>query len=142
YAYHLNAGKFSDFLKKHCLTKLGVNYVADEVTAINSAENGDIASVSTKASGDLAAHLFIDCTGFRSLLLGQHYQVPFIDKSDVLFVDTALAVQAPYVDEEAEIVSHTISTEQEAWWIWDIGLQSRRGVGHVYSSRYTNDDRA
>ena len=142
YAYHLNAGKFSEFLKKHCLNKLGVHYISDNVINVNSAENGDIASLSTASSGDLSGDLFIDCTGFRSLLLGNHYKVPFIDKSDVLLVDTALAVQAPYSDENAPIASHTISTGQEAGWTWDIGLQSRRGIGYVYSSRHTNEERA
>lgn len=142
YAYHLNAGKFSEFLKRHCLNNLGVTYVSDNVTRINPADNGDIASVSTEAHGDIPGDLFVDCTGFRSLLLGEHYQVPFIDRSDVLFIDTALAVQAPYPEENSEIASHTISTAQEAGWIWEIGLQSRRGVGHVYASRYTSDEKA
>lgn len=142
YAYHLNAGKFSEFLKNHCLTKLGVEYISDNVVTINSAANGDIASVATNNHGDVAGDLFVDCTGFRSLLLGEHYQVPFVDKADVLFIDTALAVQAPYATENCSIASHTISTAQEAGWIWDIGLQSRRGIGHVYSSRHTDDEKA
>lgn len=142
YAYHLNAGKFSEFLKKHCLTRLGVAYISDNVIKINSADNGDIASVSTNNHGDVAGDLFIDCTGFRSLLLGEYYKVPFVDKTDVLFIDTALAVQAPYATENCSIASHTISTAQEAGWIWDIGLQSRRGIGHVYSSRHTDDEKA
>lgn len=142
YAYHLDAGKFSDFLKEHCIAKLGITYIADNVTGVNSAENGDIASLTTRDHGELTGDLFIDCTGFSSLLLGQHYGVPFIDKRDVLFVDSALAVQVPYLEENASIASHTIATGQEAGWIWDIGLQTRRGVGYVYSSRHTNDENA
>src|SRR5690606_11091240 len=142
YAYHLNSAKFSEFLKQHCLTQLGVHYVCDNVIQINSAENGDIASVSTQANGDIEGDLFVDCTGFRSLLLGEHFKVPFIDKSDVLFIDSALAVQAPYSDEHAAIATPTISTGQEAGWVGDIGLPARRGIGYVYSSRYTNDERA
>ncbi|MFX8715950.1 tryptophan 7-halogenase, partial [Acinetobacter baumannii] len=61
---------------------------------------------------------------------------------DVLFCDTALAVQIPYEDESSPIASHTISTAQTAGWIWDIGLPTRRGVGHVYSSRHTDQDSA
>lgn len=142
YAYHLNAGKFSEFLKKHCIEKLGVTHIVDNVTGVNGADNGDIASVSTEGHGAIEGDLFVDCTGFHSLLIGKHYQVPFIDKSDVLFVDSALAVQVPYTSEDDEIASHTISTGQEAGWIWDIGLQSRRGVGYVYSSRHTDDEQA
>ena len=142
YAYHLNAGKFAGFLQRHCTSKLGVRHVLANVQAIESAENGDIASVRTDRAGDLEGDLFIDCTGFRSLLLGEHYGVPFITKSDVLFIDTALAVQVPYEDKETEIASHTISTAQSSGWIWDIGLSTRRGVGHVYSSSHTSEDAA
>jgi flavin-dependent dehydrogenase len=138
YAYHLNAGKFAEFLKSHCINKLGVEYISDHVGTINSTDTGDIASVNTKAHGDVSADLFVDCTGFSSLLIGKHFQVPFISKKDVLFIDTALAVQVPYEEGDDAIASHTISTAQDAGWIWDIGLPSRRGVGHVYSSRHTS----
>ncbi len=142
YAYHLDAGKFACFLKRHCTEKLGVNHILDDVIRINSIDNGDIKSLETRLSGDLAGDLFVDCTGFSSLLLGQHFEVPFLDKSDTLFIDTALAVQVPYQHEDDDIASHTISTGQQAGWIWDIGLTNRRGVGYVYSSRHTSQQQA
>ncbi|MBR9911450.1 MAG: tryptophan 7-halogenase [Gammaproteobacteria bacterium] len=142
YAYHLNAGKFAEFLQRHCTEKLGVKHVLDDVVGVNSLANGDIASVSTANSGNLNGDLFVDCSGFSSLLLGQHYDIPFIDCNDILFIDNALAVQVPYASEDAPIASHTISTAQEAGWIWDIGLSSRRGVGYVYSSSHTSHERA
>ncbi|MET0355248.1 MAG: tryptophan halogenase family protein [Cellvibrio sp.] len=142
YAYHLNAGKFASFLHKHCVEKLGVAYISADVTGINPAENGDIKSLTTAQQGEIFGDLFVDCTGFSSLLLGQHYQVPFVDKSDILFIDSALAAQVPYEYEDAPIASHTISTGQEAGWIWDIGLVHRRGTGYVYSSRHTSHDQA
>lgn len=142
YAYHLNAGKFAGFLQRHCTEKLGVRHIVDDVVGINSADNGDIASLTTKESGALGGDLFVDCTGFSSLLLGKHFNIPFNDCSDVLFIDNALAVQVPYETEDAPIASHTISTAQKAGWIWDIGLGSRRGVGYVYSSRHTDQDQA
>ncbi len=142
YAYHLNAGKLADFLQKHCKEKLGVHHILDNVTEVRPAPNGDITAVATKNNGDITGDLFIDCTGFKSLLLGEHYSVPFLDKSDILFIDNALAVQVPYDDEDSKIASHTISTAQQAGWIWDIGLGTRRGVGHVYSSQHTSEDEA
>jgi len=142
YAYHLDSGKFAVFLQKHCTEKLGVKHILDDVVAINSLKNEDIASVATKDNGDICGDLFVDCTGFSSLLLGKHYQVPFKSCADVLFIDTALAVQVPYKDENSPIVSHTISTGQEAGWIWDIGLQHRRGVGYVYSSKHSSEAQA
>jgi hypothetical protein len=68
--------------------------------------------------------------------------VPFKSCKDTLFVDTALAMQVPYPGEDAPIASQTIGTAQEAGWIWDIGLPTRRGVGHVFSSAHISDDRA
>ncbi|MEM8683663.1 MAG: tryptophan halogenase family protein [Pseudomonadota bacterium] len=142
YAYHLNAGTFSEFIKNHCVRELGVRHVLDDVTYVNSRENGDIASVACKEKGEVAGDLFVDCTGFRSLLLGQHFGVPFVSRKDVLFVDTALAVQVPYASGDSDIASHTVSTAQDAGWIWDIGLSTRRGVGHVFSSAHTSEERA
>ena len=72
YGYHLDAAKFAEFLRKHCVEKLGVKHVKANVIAVNSAENGDIASISTDSNGDIAGDLFIDCSGSRALLLGEH----------------------------------------------------------------------
>ncbi len=142
YAYHLDAGKVAQFLQKHCTTALGVEHVLDHVVQVNSDPGGDITSLNCKKRGDIAAELFIDCSGFASLLLGQHYEIPFISRHDSLFVDSALAVQVPYAEEDSPIASCTISTAQQAGWVWDIGLPSRRGVGYVYSSAHSTDESA
>lgn len=142
YAYHLDAGKFGQFLQRHCTRELGVRHVLDHVERIAVAENGDIGGLETRSHGRIDGDLFIDCTGFSSLLLGQHYGVPFVDRRDTLFCDTALAVQVAYPDPASPIASHTLSTAQEAGWIWDIGLPSRRGVGYVYSSAHCGDEAA
>ncbi|MGE4071343.1 MAG: tryptophan halogenase family protein [Lysobacterales bacterium] len=142
YAYHLDAGKFGLFLRRHCVEQLGVRHVPDHMVAVNAAENGDIASVQTREHGALAGDLYIDCTGLRSLLLGQHYGVGLIDQKQVLFNDSALALQLPYPQPDSPIASHTISTAQSSGWIWDIGLPTRRGIGHVYSSAHISDEAA
>ena len=142
YAYHLDAGKFAAFLQRHCTEKLGVRHVLADVTAVKQTERGDIASVATQQAGDIAGDLFIDCTGFASLLLGKTLEVPFKSCSDVLFCDAALALQVPYESENAPMASHTISTAQSAGWIWDIGLPTRRGTGYVYSTRHSSDEAA
>lgn len=141
YAYHLDAGKFSEFLTNHCVENLNVKHILDNVVSVNN-KDGDISSVSTTHNGDVAGDLFIDCTGFKSLLLGEHFNVPFKSCKDQLFSDTAIAVQVPYQDDNSEIASHTISTAQSAGWIWDIGLFNRRGVGHVFSSQYISEEKA
>ncbi len=141
YGYHLDAGKFSEFLKRHCIEKLGVELIIDTVMHVDVQECGNIGSVITKQNGKLSADLFIDCTGFRALLLGDALGVKFIDKSASMPIDSALAVQIPYTS-PVPVKSATIATAQSAGWVWDIGLSNRRGVGHVYSSKHISDDQA
>lgn len=142
YAYHLNAGKFGQFLQRHATQNLGVVHLLDHVTSVVSAETGDIQALETANSGLIEGDLFIDCTGFASRLLGQHFEVPFISCTDSLFCDSALAMQVPYSKEDSPIASATLSTAQESGWIWDIGLPTRRGVGYVFSNAYSSVDRA
>lgn len=142
YAYHLDAGRFAELLQNHCTGILGVNHVRDHVTAINGDHDGDIRSLTTKNTGDIEGDLFVDCTGFKSLLLGEHYEIPYLDKKHILFNDSALALQVAYADEGAVIASQTISTAQPAGWVWDIGLTSRRGIGYTYSSAHSSDEEA
>ena len=142
YAYHLDAGRFASFIREHCVKNLGVRHVVDDVTAVVQNDTGDIDYVETKKSGRLSGDLFIDASGFRSLLLGQTLGVPFVKRNDVLFIDRALALQVPYEDEQSAIVPHTLSVAQKHGWIWDIGLQSRRGVGYVFSSNHVSADTA
>ncbi|MGY4517478.1 tryptophan halogenase family protein [Lysobacter sp. HA18] len=139
YAYHLDAGKFAVFLRRHCVERLGVRHVADHVVDVDMHEDGDIAALQLRAQGRLEGDLFVDCSGFQSMLLGQKLVVPATPLRDVLFNDRALAVQLPYAEPNAPIASQTISTAQRDGWIWDIGLPTRRGIGYVYSSAHVDD---
>lgn len=142
YAYHLDAGKLASLLQRHCTEKLGVRHVRDHVTTINGAQDQNISSVSTRDSGDIEGDLFVDCTGSAALLLGGHYQVPFIDKKSILFNDSALAAHLPYNDGGSPIASQTNSTAQAAGWIWDIALSTRRGIGYTWSGSHASDEEA
>lgn len=142
YAYHLDAGKFAPFLQRHCCEKLSVRHILADVERVLMRENGDIAAIHTSQAGQIEGDLFIDCTGFKALLIEGAMGVPFKDCSDILFCDTALAMQIPYDRPDSPIASHTISTAQSAGWIWDIGIQTRRGIGHVYSSNHSSHEQA
>lgn len=142
YGYHLDAGRFAALLQSHCVEKLGVRHVLDHVVSVNSLEDGGIANVETRNSGLIEGDLFVDCTGSACLLLGKHLGVPFVDLSGYSINDTALAMQVPYLQEDAPIASCTLATAQTAGWIWDIGLTHRRGVGYVYSSAHITEDQA
>lgn len=142
YAYHLDAGKFAPFLAKHGAEKLGVRHVLADITEVKQHESGDIKSVATRQAGEIAGDLFVDCTGFAALLIGKTLGVEFKSCTDVLFCDTALAVQVPFDSPDAPMASHTIATAHDAGWTWDICLPTRRGVGYVYSSRHTTEEQA
>lgn len=140
YAYHLDAARLGLFLRRHATARLGVRHVADHVEGIDTRECGDIAGVHTRGHGLIEGDLFVDCTGMRSLLLGQHFGVERTSCRDVLFNDRALALQVRYPASDTPIACQTVSTAQANGWIWDIGLSARRGVGHVYSSAHTDPD--
>jgi len=139
YAYHLDSGKFGPFLAKHSIERLGVRHVLADVERIVQDEGGDIVSLVTPQAGTISGDLFVDCSGFSALLLGKTLGVGFKACGDILFCDTALAVQVPYDTPEDPLASQTIATAQDAGWIWDICLPTRRGVGYVYSSRHTSE---
>ena len=141
YAYHFDAASFARTLRSRAI-QLGVRHVADTVEAVNLNETGAIASLVTREHGNIDGDLFVDASGFRARLIGQTYGMPFKSCVSTLFCDRAMAMQVPYDRPDAPIASYTISTAHEAGWTWDIGLDTRRGVGYVYSSAYTSDERA
>ncbi|WP_066808529.1 tryptophan halogenase family protein [Sphingomonas asaccharolytica] len=140
YAFHFDAVTLAQLLRDQGIAN-GVTHLIDTVEEVLTGDDG-IAGVRTAANGVLAGDLYIDCTGFRAELIGKALGSPYRSCRDVLFCDTALAMQVPYASGDAPIASYTISTAQEAGWVWDIGLDQRRGIGHVYSSSHTDDARA
>ncbi|MEH3104244.1 MAG: tryptophan 7-halogenase [Sphingomonas phyllosphaerae] len=141
YAFHFDAVALAALLRDKAVAS-GVTHLDGRVDEVTVGEDGAIAGVVTDRHGTLTADLYIDCTGFRAELIGKALGMPYRSCRDVLFCDSALAVQVPYRDEREPIVSYTVATAQESGWMWDIGLDRRRGVGHVYSSAHTDDARA
>lgn len=141
YAYHFDAIKLAALLKRYGIAA-GVTALTGLVEEVQLDERGYISGVKTEEHGTLTADLYIDCTGFRAELIGKAMQVPYKSCRDVLFCDRAMAIQVPYARPDTPIPSYTISTAHEAGWTWDIGLHHRRGIGHVYSSDHSDDERA
>ncbi|MBS3798559.1 tryptophan halogenase family protein [Pseudoalteromonas sp. BDTF-M6] len=142
YGYHLDAAKFAALLAKQGREQLGVNHQSVHIEQVQLDDTGAIKALIDNQGRAHSADLYIDCSGFSSRLLGQAMQVPFVDKSDILFVNKALAIQVPHQDPQAELPSCTLATAQSAGWIWDIALPTRRGVGHVFSDRYISTEQA
>ena len=142
YGYHFDAGKFGIQLRDHAVGTLHVRHVLDDVDAVLSHDGGDLRALRTRHHGDIVGDLFIDCSGLASVLIGQHFGVRLRSQKHLLFNDTAQALQVPYASPDAPIACETIATAQAGGWTWDIGLPTRRGVGHVYSSAHVSHDEA
>ena len=141
YAYHFDAHRFAGVLAKFA-KGLGVNHLSGNLTETVLDADGAIDHIATAEHGDLKADLYVDCTGFRAELIGKAMKAPFKPIRDVLFADRAMTAQVPYVKPDSKLESYTIASAHEAGWTWDISLSDRRGIGYVYSSDYTTDERA
>lgn len=141
YAYHLDAGKLVELLRRHAVARLGVRHVQGRIQSVSRDDADGIAALQVDTIGDLAGDLFLDCTGLKGLLIHDQLGSAWIDQAHYLANDCALAAQVP-VQPGSPIASQTIGTAHEAGWLWDIGLPTRRGIGCVYSSRFIDDDRA
>ncbi len=142
YAYHLDAPALAKLLRRHCTERLGVQLIEDHVSDVAVAVDGSVASVNADKYGVIAADFFVDCTGARALLIGEIMGAGLTDVSNILFNDRALAMHVPYASPDAAISSQTNATALPAGWVWDISLQTRRGIGYVYSSKYADDKTA
>ncbi len=141
YAYHLDAILLGHFLRD-IATRRGVRHVVDDVVDVLLDERGYVRAVKTAGHGELEGDLFLDCTGFRGLIINEVYKTPFVDYTNTLFCDRAVALRIPYADKERPIRPFTTATAMSAGWIWEIDLYDRSGIGYVYSSQFISDDAA
>lgn len=141
YAYHFDAAALGEVLKLYAIKK-NVNYISDTITSVISDDDGTIKGLVTKKIGTVQGDLFIDCTGFSSLLLGKHYKEPFNEYYDYLFNDSAVTIQMPYHDKEKEMISYTMCSALSSGWAWTIPLYNRISRGYVYCSKYISKDQA
>lgn len=133
HAYHLDASLYAKFLRKYSENK-GINRIEGMVVNVNQrAEDGFISSIELRDGQVVEGDLFIDCTGFRGLLIEGALKSGYEDWSDYLPMDSAIAVPT---SRSGNPIPYTIATAREAGWTWRIPLQHRTGNGHVFSSKY------
>lgn len=139
YAFHIDASRYALFLRGHA-EQWGVRRVEGKIVQVHQhCDTGDIQKLSLDNGAELEADFFIDCSGFRSLLLGQTLATGFIDWSHWLPCDRAVAVPTA---SHGPVLPYTKATALKAGWQWRIPLQHRTGNGHVYASHYISDDEA
>ena len=139
FAYHFDAGLYAATLRDYAMQR-GVQRVEGTVVDVElRAEDGFIDALKLADGRRIDGDLFIDCSGFRGLLIEGALHAGYDDWSDQLPCDSALAVPSARA---ARLTPYTTSTGKEAGWQWRIPLQHRTGNGHVYCSAFTSDEQA
>jgi glycine/D-amino acid oxidase-like deaminating enzyme len=139
YGFHFDAGLYAAYLREYAI-KRGVTRIEAMITDVElNPVNGFIAAVKLRDGRRIDGDLFIDCSGFRGLLIEGALKAGYDDWSDQLPCNSALAVPCAKVD---KYTPYTTSTAKGAGWQWRIPLQHRTGNGHVYSNAFTTDDEA
>lgn len=139
YAYHFDAALYARFLRSYAEQR-GVRRIEGIVETVHRhPENGDVLSVTLQDDTRVAGDLFVDCSGFRGLLIEQALHTGYEDFTHWLPCDRALAVPCEKVGPP---VPYTRSTARPAGWQWRIPLQQRTGNGYVYSSAHLSEDEA
>jgi tryptophan 7-halogenase len=139
YAYHFDAGLYAAYLRKYSEAR-GVKRVEGKVVHTElRGTDGFVESVTLDGGRVIGGQLFIDCSGFRGLLIEQALHTGYEDWSHWLPCDRAIAVPCTKV---AEPTPYTRSTAHSAGWQWRIPLQHRTGNGHVFSSKFMSEDEA
>lgn len=139
YSYHLEAGRYATYLRNLCEAK-GLVRIEGKIAEVKQNPDSGFIEALLLESGQLVeGDLFIDCTGFRGLLIEQTLHTGYDDWTHWLPCDTAIAVQTESV---RPAVPYTRSIAHDAGWQWQIPLQHRVGNGHVYCSRYISEDDA
>ena len=139
YAFHFDAGLYAAYLRDYAMHR-GMRRVEGTIVDVEQhAETGFITAVKLRDGQRVEGDLFVDCTGFRGLLIENVYKAGYDDWSAMLPCNSALAV--PCTRQES-ITPYTTSTARNAGWTWRIPLQHRTGNGHVYCNGFTSDDEA
>jgi hypothetical protein len=139
YAYHFDAGLYASYLRDYALQR-GTTRIEGTVVDVElRAHDGFVQALKLADGRRVDGDLFIDCSGFRGLLIEGAMHAGYDDWSDLLPCNSALAVPSARAD---RLTPYTTSTAKTAGWQWRIPLQHRTGNGHVYCSHFTSDEEA
>jgi tryptophan halogenase len=139
YAYHIDAGLYAKFLRK-LAEKHGAKRVEGKIVDVSqNSETGFIEQLTLASGKTVEGDLFIDCSGFRGLLIEQTLHTGYDDWSHWLPMNSAVAMQTETLSDP---IPYTRSIARDAGWQWRIPLQSRMGNGLVFCDRYMSDDEA
>jgi len=140
-AFHFDATKFGLWLReKYCKPK-GVKHIEDDIIDVETDQNDNVINLKGKHNNYQNADLYVDCTGFKSLLL-KSTGAEFESYADMLPNNSAWATKIPYTDKPKQLKAYTNCTALGNGWVWNIPLWSRIGTGYVYSDKFIDDEGA
>ena len=139
HAYQFDSAKYALFLRDYAQANGLMRQEGKVVSVGQNDETGFITDVSLESGKKISGDLFIDCSGFRALLLSQTLECNYQDWSEYLPVNCALTAQT---EKSGPALPYTRCTAKRAGWQWRIPLQHRTGNGYVFSNKYTNDNEA
>jgi tryptophan 7-halogenase len=140
YAYQFDATLFGPYMRDFALAR-GVTRIEGKVIEVlKDGESGNVKTLKLEDGRTIDGDLFVDCSGFRSLLLGEAVEAPWEDWSHWLPCDRAMALPCMAADQSIEPYTRAIA--MPAGWRWRIPLQHRVGNGYVYASNFISDDQA
>ena len=141
-AYHVDAQLFGQYLKDNFAIPKGVKHIIGDVESHVKNEKGYITEIHLEDGRVLSTDLWIDCTGFKSLLLEQWMGSEFLSFDSHLMNDSAWACRIPYEDRKNEMHNFTDCHAIDNGWVWHIPLWDRIGTGYVYSSKFVSKEKA
>lgn len=142
YAYHFDAQLYADYLSEVAVAR-GVQHVRANVVGATKDDDGYLESVTLEDGTMVEADFFIDCTGFKALLMEGEMGVGWDSYAQWLLCDRAVVAQFPYEDHFPGVVRpYTTCTAMSAGWIWDTPTQTRRAIGYVHSSDFISEEDA
>jgi tryptophan halogenase len=141
-AYHMDASLFGEYLKEKICIPNGVTHIFDHINSVSLGDDGYVDHLKLQNAGDLSADLYVDCSGFKSMLLEQTMGVPFESFSKWLPNNRAWVTHVPYNDKELEMENVTNCTAIDNGWVWNIPLYNRIGSGYVFSTMFVSEDQA
>ena len=140
-AFHFDATAFGQYLKNTICLPKGVQLINASVKKVNTNDNG-VESLLLDNKKKITADLYIDCTGFKSLLLEEALGVKFNSIDNLIPNNKAWATHIPYTNKHRQLEPFTNCTALNNGWVWNIPLWSRIGAGYAYSDKYISDDEA
>lgn len=142
YAWHFDASLVARFLQRFSVERQGAVHIEDELTSPALDARGFITALRTKTGRLIKGDLFIDCSGFRGLLINKALEEPFLDMGDHLLNDSAVATAVPHDDSRFGVEPYTSAIGMSSGWTWKIPMLGRFGSGYVYSSHFQSQDSA